>query len=410
MGERAKVGRLEPVLRAYDWGSVAAIPDFLGIPSTGEPMAEAWFGAHATGPSMLVTPEATEDLATAIARDPRHLLGPLVDARHHGELPYLVKVLAAARPLSIQAHPSTEQAAVGYAREEAAGVARDAPGRVYRDPNAKPEAMLALEPFELLYGFRAPLESAALLAALGVRSLDSVERRLGQNDGDALREVSLSLCEQTAAARAATIAELVTACESRPVPDHEDTCRWVARLGREFPADVGVLFALLMNYGRLERFEACFLPARTLHAYLCGVGIEVMGNSDNVLRAGLTSKFIAIDELMATLDFSPSRVEALEPSTLGTGEIRYPVPVEAFGLSLVTLEAASFDATVIGPEILIVVEGRVEVLVEHEAAVVLDQGDVLFVPGSIGRYQVRGTGRLVRSVVGDAVDGISTRP
>lgn len=394
------IGRLQPVLRAYDWGSVSAIPDFLGIPGTGEPMAEAWFGAHATGPSTLITRSAVEDLAVAIARDPRRMLGPAAGARHRGQLPFLVKVLAAARPLSIQAHPSSDQAAAGFAREEAAAVDRDAPERIYRDQNAKPEAMLALEPFELLYGFRDPAESAALLAALAVPSLDPVERRLHQGGAGALREVSLVLCEQPASVRATMVAELVSTCETRPAVDHLDTCRWVAQLGREFPTDVGVLFALLMNYRRLERLEACFLPARTLHAYLRGVGIEVMGNSDNVLRAGLTSKPIAIAELMEALDFSPSQVQILEPRSLDTGETCFPVPAEEFDLSIVTLEASSFDADVIGPEMLVVIEGGVAVQAAHEPAVALVQGEVLFVPASTGRYRVSGTGRLVRARVG----------
>jgi len=163
---------------------------------------------------------------------------------------------------------------------------------------------------------------------------------------------------------------------------------------------VGVLFALLMNHGRLAPFEACFLPARTLHAYLRGVGIEVMGNSDNVLRAGLTTKHIAVDELMATLDFSPSRVEVIAPPSLGPGAVRYPVPVEAFGLTMVTLDASSFDTAIVGPEILVVVEGRVAVQGASDPAVTLGRGEVLFVPASTASYQVSGTGRLVRSTVG----------
>ena len=270
--------------RNYAWGSTSAIADYLGMPSTGRPQAELWLGAHPTCPAKVDGRGLDEVLAEAGLEQPRILL----------------KVLAAAAPLSLQAHPDAEQAAAGFAREEEAGVPRDAPTRTYRDPNAKPELVVAVTAFEAISGFRpvaASLRALDALAALDVR----VEPLSAHVRGSLRDAVAWMLSGD---ARVASVVQgVVEAGERLPEPfaQERDTIR---RLAACSPGDPAIPIALLLHRVSLSPGEALFLGAGNLHAYLEGLAIELMGASDNVVRGGLTPKHVDRDELLRIVDFT----------------------------------------------------------------------------------------------------------
>ena len=398
------IGTLEPVLRPYEWGSRTAIPDLLGIPATGDPVAEAWYGAHPSAPSTFRSPAGAVPLTEVIAGDPRGVLGAEVADRHGAGLPFLVKLLAADRPLSIQAHPSAAQAAEGFRREEAAGVPLDAPGRLYRDPHAKPEVVVALEPFDMLCGFREPAESVELLGRLGAGHLGPVATALAAGGPEALRHAAEALRAMGPDDRARATEEVVAGAAAVTDGGFAGACAWLARLGRDHPGDIGVLFAVLMSHRRLEPLEACFLPARTLHAYLRGTGVEVMGNSDNVLRAGLTPKHVAVDELLGILDFRASKPPVLAgPGLADGGSPRepawsYPVPTAEFAVDLIAGDAAVVPT---GPEVLVAIAAGSTLHPPGGGPEELPRGRVVFVGAGVP-YGLSGRGTVVRARVGTA--------
>jgi mannose-6-phosphate isomerase len=270
----------------YAWGSEVVIPRAVGVPADGRPWAELWWGTHPGGRTLARTPDQHDV--------------PLADLA--GRLPFLVKLLAAERPLSLQTHPTAEQAALGYAREERLGVPISAPHRVYRDPYGKPELILAVTRFEALCGFRPVEEAAADLEGCG-----------GDVIADNLRLLGPS----------ATVAWLLT--KRPPIElDHPLYCSLVA----EYPNDPGALVAMLLHRVTLEPGEAMFLDAGVLHTYLHGVGLEVMGPSDNVVRGGLTPKHVDVSELVLVLDTTPFTPPVLRPRADGW----YPAETDAFAV------------------------------------------------------------------------------
>lgn len=397
------VGSLDPVLRAYAWGSHSAIPSFLGLPENGGPVAEAWFGAHSSAPSRFHSPSTDEPLTDLIEGDPVGMLGAQVAERYGGTLPFLVKLIAAAQPLSIQVHPSAAQASAGFERERAAGVPVDAPGRLYRDPMEKPEVIIALEPFDMLCGFREPSDTAALIVELGASGLLPLAEVLATGGAGALRGATEQIRGLDSEGRRQAIESLVGAAGGITDGPGAGACRWLARLGREHPADIGVLFALLMNHRRLEALEACFLPARTLHAYLHGTGVEVMGNSDNVMRAGLTPKPVALDELVEVLDFTPTQPPVLagpgepEPGRTPIGAWSYPVPTAEFAVDLL---AGAAEVMPRGPEVLVAIAGGSSIDAEAGGSQEVPRGTAIFVGGGVRRYRLTGDGTVVRVHVG----------
>lgn len=273
--------------RSYAWGSTSLIADYLGSEPSGGPEAEVWLGAHPGCPARVVGgPHRGAGLDEAIA------------AERRPQPALLLKVLAAAEPLSLQAHPDEVRARAGFAREDAAGIPRDAPHRSYRDPFAKPELIVAVTPFEALCGFRDPtlaLEVLDALAAVDARVAPAAARLRA---GDALEWLLSGAPDVADAVGAATGAGPAIAAQH---PRDADT---IARIAATHPGDAGLLVALLMHRVRLEPGEALYLPAGNLHAYLEGLGIELMGPSDNVLRGGLTPKHVDVPELLAVVDRS----------------------------------------------------------------------------------------------------------
>ncbi|WP_234946176.1 mannose-6-phosphate isomerase, class I [Agrococcus sp. Marseille-P2731] len=274
--------------RDYAWGSRRLLSDYLGRAPSGGPEAELWLGAHPGCPARVTEGEhAGLDLDAAL------------DALERPQPRMLLKVLAAAEPLSLQAHPDAEQARAGFEREEAAGVPRDAPHRSYRDPAAKPELVVAVTPFEALSGFRpraAAVDAFAALERIDARFAPVAERVRADDALAWLLSGSLGVAPALAAAH-----ERIDAIAAA-LPVEADTIR---RLEATHPGDPGILVALLLNRVSLQPGEGLFLPAGNLHAYLEGLGIELMGPSDNVLRGGLTPKHVDVAELLAVVDTAP---------------------------------------------------------------------------------------------------------
>lgn len=379
--------RLEASMQAYPWGSTTAIPRLLGVPPTGQPQAELWIGAHPKAPSRVLPDGPTLDAYLAAHADRR--LGPEVQ-RRHGELPFLLKYLAAAEPLSVQCHPNATQARAGFAREEAAGIPRDARERSYRDANPKPELIVARGRFEALRGFRPIPEIQALLEALGVPALRPVLDAL-EAPGGGLEEAYTRLMTLPADAQAVLAQAVVQAClPKREVRSEYD---WVVRLADKYPGDVGVVSPLLLNHVVLAPGEAMYLDAGVLHAYLQGEGIEIMANSDNVVRGGLTPKHVDVPELIRLLRFEPEAPRILQPTARRPGLSRYETPAEHFALDLVRPDGAPVDVrTGPGPHVLLGLEGYLSLETDAGDALDLAAGQAVFVPMAAGGYRIGGSG------------------
>jgi len=325
---------LENPVRPYAWGSRTVIADLLGgqVPSP-HPQAEMWLGAHPADPSRIVHRDGhVGSLLDAVAADPARLLGGDRASRWNATLPFLLKVLAADEPLSLQAHPSIDQARAGFGREEAAGVPRDAAHRNYRDANHKPELICALTEFQALVGFRDPAATLALLHALDVPELAAYTGLLAaQPDADGLRALFTTWITLPQSLLDTLVPALQAGCV-RLAGDagtlHAEA-RTVLELSERYPGDAGVLCALLLNRITLAPGEALYLPAGNLHAYLEGAGIELMANSDNVLRGGLTPKHVDVPELMRVLDFRAGPPPVLSGRPDGRW-VRYDTPAEEF--------------------------------------------------------------------------------
>ncbi|MCK0174599.1 mannose-6-phosphate isomerase, class I [Mycolicibacterium sp. F2034L] len=362
---------LRGAVRTYAWGSRTAIAEFTGRPSpTAHPEAELWFGAHPGDPAYLQDGDSEVSLIDAVRADPDGQLGPATVHRFGETLPFLVKVLAADEPLSLQAHPSAQQAAEGYAREEQLGIPISAPMRNYRDRSHKPELLVALDRFEALAGFRPAAATVELLRALNVPQLDSSINLLsGQSESDGLR----ALFTTWITAPQPHLDELVPAVLDGAINYVRDghttfaaEARTVLELGERYPGDAGVLAALLLNRITLRPGEGIYLPAGNLHAYLHGIGVEVMANSDNVLRGGLTPKHVDVPELLRVLDFTPTPDLVLRPETgRQATELVYRTPAPEFAVSVVELggdhlgHEVDAPADHDGPQVLLCTDGAV---------------------------------------------------
>ncbi|MBL9039236.1 MAG: mannose-6-phosphate isomerase, class I [Archangium sp.] len=376
---------LENPIKPYAWGSTTALAALQGREATGAPEAELWVGAHPASPSTIH--ETGASLAAHIAQHPESTLGA-ASLKHFGPtLPFLLKVLAAAHPLSLQAHPSRAQAMSGFARENSLGVPLSASTRNYKDENHKPELICALTPFHALCGFRKVDASLALFRGLGV-SVPLLESR-------GLRAFFEQLFSGSADVKA-LVAQVAERCTTHPAAGFEAECRWGARLAAQYPGDAGLLGALVLNLVTLAPGEALYLPAGNLHAYLEGVGVELMASSDNVLRGGLTPKHVDAAELLAVLDFHDGPVPVLTPR--GAPEAAYETPAPDFHLSRID---ASTPVTLRrrGPEVVLVTQGQVSVSTPVQT-LVLEQGTSAFIGADEGAVRVSGEGTAYRATVG----------
>ena len=385
-------------IQRYAWGSRTALAELRGSPApSSEPEAELWMGAHPLAPSMVEVGGTWQPLDRLISESPVNWLGEPVAARFGGKLPFLMKVLAAAEPLSLQAHPSRAQAEAGYAAEEARGVPLSAPHRNYKDPNHKPEILCALTPFEALYGFRPVARTLDLLDALDVPALRVQRELLGGAPGPhGLRAVFESLFTLGAEERRELVEAVLAACEMHR-GEWAAECGWAKRTAALYPGDIGLVVMLLLNRVHLEPGEAVYLPAGNLHAYLDGVGVELMASSDNVLRGGLTKKHVDVPELLKVLDFSPIPPEPLRAMRVGAEEI-YETGAEDFRLSRV---AGVFDLElpVSSPQV-VLCTGGTALLARDGVTLKLNRGDSAFIPAG-DALRVTGEAELFRATAGD---------
>ena len=387
---------LSGVVQNYDWGDTSYIANLLGIPA-GKPQAEYWLGAHRSAPSRFVE-STTDSLDAFIDASPQQLLGEANNKRY-GQLPFLLKVLAAGHPLSIQSHPSKTQAEDGFKRENDAGVAVDSPTRVYRDNNHKPELICALTPFEAKVGFRSLAQTVQLFNELpsGVE-LDAVRERLSSTtvEAEALVEVlqyPLSL-ENPAPLVRAVVAGAQKLVDVKSTFSREFL--WTGKINTFFPDDIGVVVALLLNHVSLQPHQAVYLGAGNLHCYLQGVGVELMANSDNVVRGGLTTKHIDIKELLHVVSAEPVQPEIDQAEgavhTFASG-------APEFALTRV-LDPDHEPFEVDGPEILLVTDGEIQVTNLSNKVHNLGKGSAVFVAADDQTYRLNGKGVCWRACVG----------
>ncbi|MFE0518909.1 mannose-6-phosphate isomerase, class I [Streptomyces sp. NPDC058954] len=379
--------RLNNTIRPYAWGSTTAIPALLGVEPSGEPQAELWMGAHPGAPSRT----ARGTLVEVIDAAPEKELGPEAVAKFGPRLPFLLKILAAGAPLSLQVHPDLAQAKEGYEDEERRSIPVDAPHRNYKDANHKPELICALTEFDGLCGFRDPLRAAELLDGLGVDSLKPYVDLLHAHPEDAaLREVLTAVLTADPGEMRHTVTEAASACAHlggayAPYAD----------IAHHYPGDPGVIAAMLLNHVRLQPGEALFLGAGIPHAYLNGLGVEIMANSDNVLRCGLTPKHVDVPELLRIVRFEASDPGVLRPEASPDGEEVYETPIDEFRLSRYVLPEGGtpHDLTRETPQILLCTAGSVRAGEEE-----LTPGTSVFVPAG-EKAEVSGAGTVFRATV-----------
>ncbi|MGW2410291.1 mannose-6-phosphate isomerase, class I [Streptomyces sp. NPDC001739] len=405
--------RLVNTVRPYAWGSTTAIPELLGTAPTGEPQAEMWMGAHPGAPSRLDRGTGPRSLAEIIEADPEAELGPGAVRAFGPRLPFLLKLLAAGSPLSLQVHPDLTQAREGFAEEERRGVPLDAPHRNYKDANHKPELICALTPFEGLCGFRHPAQTADLLEDLGVDDLTPyVDILRASPEADALREVLTAVLSAEHHAIAGTVERTAVAAGQLAAKGgpHADAYAAYAGLAHHYPGDPGVLAAMLLNHVRLQPGEALFLGAGIPHAYISGLGVELMANSDNVLRCGLTPKHVDVPELLRVVRFEAGDAGVLRPEDIG-GEEVYDTPVDEFRLSRFVLApgAAPHPLASATPQILLCTAGTVHLHADPAgqpaaapaaapAELTLAPGQSAFVPAGES-LTLTGEGTLFRATV-----------
>lgn len=376
----------------YAWGSKTALTELYGIANPSQqPMAELWMGAHPKSSSRIEGADGKAvSLRDVIERDKATLLGESV-AKRFGELPFLFKVLCAAQPLSIQVHPNKHNSEIGFAKENAAGIPMDATERNYKDPNHKPELVFALTPFLAMNAFREFSEIVSLLQPVS-GAHTAIAHFLQEPNAERLSQLFASLLNMQGDEKSRALAVLKAALNNQ----QGEPWQTIRVISEFYPDDSGLFSPLLLNVVKLNPGEAMFLFAETPHAYLQGVALEVMANSDNVLRAGLTPKYIDIPELVANVKFVAKPADQLLTTPVKHGaELDFPIPVEDFAFSLHDLSAQETAISQQSAAILFCVEGEA-VLSKGEQRLVLKPGESAFIGADESPVNASGVGRLAR--------------
>lgn len=383
--------RLENPVQDYDWGSHKAMTELFGMENPGDsPMAELWMGAHPKAPSLIQVDGKSMPLHQLVDGQ-AEILGTGSLEKFGNTLPFLFKVLSAAKPLSIQSHPNKQQAQEGFALENNLGIPLDAFNRNYRDDNHKPELVFALTPFRAMNGFRPLAEMKALFAMANLESLQQPLQLLEEQGLKAFYQCLMSL---DAEAKGELVKEALQFAES----SENEAWQEVKRLNEFYPGDIGVLSPLLLNVIELVPGQAMFLTAGTLHAYLEGTALEIMACSDNVLRGGLTSKHVDVAELLKTIEFDTIEQSELllQPEAPENGETRFVTAVDDFLFSTINVAEASEAFSVKAAEILFCVEGQ-QSIHSGDQVIELSAGESCFVTAESETYLIQGNGRLARA-------------
>lgn len=397
-----KIGLLKNTIQEYAWGSSSAIANLLGQRNPQDkPQAEMWMGAHWKAPSLVQHNRQWVSLPDLIKAHPEAMLGKSVAENFSNRLPFLFKVLAAAKPLSIQAHPDLQQAREGFRRENARKIPADAPDRNYIDDNHKPECICALTRFWALSRFRKITAIVSYLEKLDLRQLRAEFTELrNQATPDGLKRFYTALMSLTPARQKEVVDEALIRTER--LEEADPAFKWMRRLADEYPADIGVLSPMLLNLICLEPGQALFMNAGELHAYLEGMGVELMANSDNVLRGGLTSKHVDVPELLRILKFEGSDIKLLRPQETVANEFVYPSSAKEFVLSVINLKPGSQYQSPAhrSVEIIICTRGAVNIVdLGNQIETRLPQGASAVIPAAVKRYAINGQGICYKAAV-----------
>ncbi|HFQ5208025.1 TPA: mannose-6-phosphate isomerase, class I [Vibrio vulnificus] len=395
--------KLDNPVKNYEWGSKTAIQSLFGIDNpNGEPQAEIWMGAHPNGCSTVSIDGESVLLSKLIQSNQEGILSKAT-AEQFGELPYLFKVLAAGQALSIQVHPSKEEAEVGFAREEAQGIDRSAAQRNYRDPNHKPELVYALTPYKAMNGFRAFDDILArfthMVGAVHMPTVQALLEVFKDNKTsyglEAFFTGLLSLQGDDKLQSLAALLEYVKLHQKQDLED--DLCSLVLELAQSYPSDIGLFAPFMLNVLTLKPGQAMYLDARTPHAYLKGAGLEIMANSDNVLRAGLTPKHIDVDELAKCTLFEEKPVESLlcQPETDGDYH-HYPVSVPDFNFDCF-MQADDTVVQLCSAEILFAIDCDATLSHKSGEKITITKGESVFIPAYAQEYTLSSKGRVARA-------------
>lgn len=386
MSPHQKVYSLEGVAQHYAWGGYEFIPELMGLKNTGrEPYAEFWMGMHHRGPASLQTPEGKVALEKFIRQRPAAVLGPTSLRQFGPRLSFLFKILDVRQMLSIQAHPSKERAEAGFRRENEIGIPLDAPNRTYKDDNHKPEVMVALTDFWLLHGFLPPEKMARQLSL--VPELEEVSRFFETNKRSIQRlyQWIMEMPQERVDQILLPLRNRLTGPYERGELPRESPAFWAARAFRQFhpkegDCDRGILSIFIMNIVRVAPGQAIYQDAGILHAYLEGINVELMANSDNVFRGGLTFKHVNVPELMRNLSFAPVTPNIIKGNEVNETLTVFATPAPDFELSRIRLSPGKNTAVIEAqsPEILIVLEGAVTV----NGRLQRSRGTCFFVPAT----------------------------
>ncbi|MDY6971573.1 MAG: mannose-6-phosphate isomerase, class I [Thermodesulfobacteriota bacterium] len=397
-----RISILENPVMEYVWGSGTAIQSLLGQPeSVGKPLAELWMGAHPKAPSKVLVDEGLKRLDEVIERDPESILGEDIARRFSSKLPFLFKLLAAETPLSLQVHPNLKQAQAGFARENRLGIPLIAPHRNFRDESHKPELLCALTYFKGLKGFRKINEIMDLMGRVSSSTLSALLGRLRKEpDSRGLERFFTSVMSMEEPSQRLMVSEAVKLAERYAGED--EAFNWMVKLNQEYPGDIGVLSPGILNLVQLVPGEAIYIPPGEPHAYLHGLGIELMAASDNVLRCALTTKHVHIQELLKIISFEIEPLRIMRPLSDGPCQRTYSTPAEEFLLSVISVDeggpfSSPQDRSV---EILICLTGEADIIeLSTGQPLRMTRGKSVIVPSLISRYRIEGNATLYKASV-----------
>lgn len=392
-------GVLKNAVQDYAWGSHTAIPSLLGEPISDRPQAELWMGTHPRGPSTVHMDGVWMPLSDMIERQPEAVLGRPVAERFGNQLPFLFKVLAAETPLSIQAHPNRRQAEAGFERENRQQIPFNAPERNYKDPNHKPECICAMTPFYAMKGFSEPSDILSRMKQICPNSMDAELQMLSRKEGPEGLKFFFHMMMTLAPDRKARIIQEAVS-RATGLQDSNPVFKWMVRLHQFYPGDMGIFSPVFLNLVCLEPGEALYIPAGELHAYLSGVGLELMANSDNVLRGGLTPKHIDVPELLSILNFETIPPTILHAEPIHGTEKVYPNFADEFLLSVIRVKKdralkSSVNRSI---EILLCTDGQAT-LSNPDDALVIRKGMSVIIPAAAAAYNIKGQATVFKASV-----------
>ena len=395
------IALLKNQIQEYDWGSKTFIPDLLSSESPAKnPQAELWLGAHPKASSEVMMFGKWRSLAECIDQKPTEILGKRVAEHFNNKLPFLFKVLAAEKPLSIQSHPNKEQAEAGYERENRLKIPLLADIRNYKDNNHKPELICALNSFEGLKGFRKIEEIFSFARIVKSRTFDSIVVLLRKDpDQTGLKNFLSEILTLKEKERRELVEQIIQGAKKHR--DENPCFKWILRLDQEYPRDIGVISPLFFNYFILKPGEALFIPVGELHAYLKGAALEIMANSDNVLRGGLTPKHVDVAELLKVIRFESNPISILTPTKESECEYFFPRVADEFQLSCIKLtdDRIYRKERIDSIEIIICVQGGAKIFDEKEDGIDLKKGVSVVVPVGIRKYMIQGKSILYKASV-----------